>query len=106
MTALIVARFDVKNAEKMDAYPHPDLETPTDVQEIVRELVETPQEKALNEQVDRADVQFFKERNPGYPRGHGLVVVVPLTWGNLTAALLSRLHERALIAFGRRKAQL
>lgn len=110
-------------------YPHPELETPTDIQEIVRELVETfpepavlptdpfvrqdgwvtietPQEKALNEQVDRADVRFFKERNPGYPRGHGLVVVVPMTWGNLTAALFSRLYERALFAFGHHKPQL
>ena len=110
-------------------YPHPDIEMPTDGQEIARVLIEsfpdpavlptdpfvrdvgwvtieTPQEKHLNDQIDPPDVQFFKSRNPGYSRGHGLVVLVPMTFGNLTMALLLRLYERALFAFGRHKPQL
>ena len=110
-------------------YPHPDIETPADIQEISRQLIEsfpdpavlpddpfvrdvgwvtieTPQEKHLNVQVDPPDVQFFKFRNPGFSRGHGLVVLVPITLHNLAGALLSRLHERALIAFGFYKPQL
>lgn len=110
-------------------YPHPDIEMPTDIQEIARQLIEsfpdpavlpadpfvrdvgwvtieTPQEKYLNEQVDPLDVQFFKFRNPGFSRGHGLVVLIPLTLRNLTGALISRLYERTLIALGRHKPQL
>lgn len=110
-------------------YPHPDLETPTDMQTTARALadsfpdpavsdddplvrdvgwvtIETAQEKALNRTSEQRDIQFFRARNPGYPLGHGLVVVVPITVGNIAAALLSRLHERALIALGRRKAGL
>lgn len=110
-------------------FPHPAHETPARMQEIARELIdsfsdppvsesdpfvrdvqwvtiETPQEKALNRRGDRADVQFFKARNPGYTKGHGLVVVVPITVGNLIAALVSRLFELALIGLGRRKTGL
>ena len=110
-------------------YPHPDIEPPTDIQEVARQLIETfpdpavlpadpfvrnvgwvtietPQEKHLNEQVGPPDVQFFKSRNPGFSRGHGLVVLIPITWRNLTGALLSRFYERALITFGLHKPQL
>lgn len=110
-------------------YPHPDLETPTHIQETARQLIEsfpdpavqpadpfvrnvgwitieTPQEKYLNEQVDPPDIQFFKSRNPGFSRGHGLVVLIPITLRNLTRALLSRLYERALITFGWNNPQL
>ena len=40
--------------------------------------IETDAEKSLNRRGDRSDVRFFKARNPGYPQGHGLVVVVPV----------------------------
>ncbi len=110
-------------------FPHPAQQTPTDMQEIACELadgfpdppvaqsdplvrdvgwvtIETPQEKALNRRGDRADVQFFKARNPGYTEGHGLVVVVPITFGNLVTALVSRLLELARIALCRRQTGL
>lgn len=104
-------------------YPHPDIETPADIQEIARQLIESfpdpavlpedpfvrdvgwvtiesPQEKHLNERLDPPDVQFFKSRNPGFSQGHGLVVLIPITFLNLKGALLSRLYERALMASG------
>lgn len=110
-------------------YPHPDYETPQDMQEISRELIESysdpavdpddpfvrdvgwmtiesPQEKVLNEQLDMPDVKFFKARNPGYPKGHGLVVLMPITLRNLTVAFVRRLNEHTQITFGRRKAHL
>ena len=102
-------------------FPHPVHETPAGIREITRELIdgfpdppvsesdpfvrdvgwvtiETPQERELNRRGDRVDVQYFKARNPGYAKGHGLVVVVPITVSNLVAALLSRLRELALSA--------
>ncbi len=110
-------------------YPHPDRETSSEMQDIMRALIESfpdpaaseadpfvrdvgwvtieaPQERALNQRDDRRDIQFFKSRNPGYPLGHGLVVVVPMTAGNIAAALVSRLYEQALIALGLRRADL
>lgn len=102
-------------------FPHPVRKTPARIRDIASELInsfpdppvsasdpfvrdvgwvtiETPQERTLN---GRADVQFFKARNPGYTKGHGLVVVVPITAGNLITALVSRLSERVLSALGR-----
>lgn len=110
-------------------FPDPARETQNDMREVARELIdsfsdppvseadpfvrrvgwvtiESPREKALNRRGDRRDVEFFKARNPGYTEGNGLVVVVPITVGNVSAALLSRLHEVVLIAFGRRQAAL
>ena len=68
--------------------------------------IETNAEKSLNRRGDRSDVRFFKARNPGYPQGHGLVVVVPLTVANTTAALLALVAELGLHAFGRRLPEL
>ena len=110
-------------------YPHPDIETPADIREIARRLIESfpdpavrpedpfvrdvgwvtiesPQEKHLNEWLDPPDVQFFKSCNPGFSQGHGLVVLIPITLLNLTGALLSRLYERALVASGLHKPRL
>lgn len=110
-------------------FPHPLHETPARMLEITRELIdgfpdppvsasdpfvrdvgwvtiETPQEKQLTRCDDRVDVQYFKARNPGYVKGHGLVVVVPITFANLVTALLSRLRERAFSALGRRQTGL
>lgn len=39
------------------------------------------------------DVLFFKEVNPGYHAGHGLVVLVPVTFANVGTAILRRLRE-------------
>lgn len=110
-------------------FPHPVHETPARIQEIARALIdsfpdppvndsdplvrdvgwvtiETPQERALNRRGDRGDVQFFKARNPGYTKGDGLVVVVPITVGNLVTAFVSRLLELARIALRRRQTGL
>ena len=64
--------------------------------------IEAPHEKAPSRLDDQRFVQFFKERNPDYAKGHGLVVVVPITVGNIAVALLSRLHEFALMTLGGR----
>jgi hypothetical protein len=110
-------------------FPHPGYTTSQDLKDVAYKLIqsfpdppvtaddpfirdvgwvtiETPQEQALTAACDRRDLQFFRKRNPGYPKGHGLVVVVPITFANITVALLIRLHERALIALGRHKPEL
>lgn len=40
------------------------------------------------EQTEDLDVEYFRERNPGYRHGQGLVVLVPITVGNLARAML------------------
>ena len=110
-------------------FPHPLRETPAALQDIAQQLVESfrgpavtesdpfvrdvgwatiesPQEKALNRREDRLDVQYFNARNPGCSEGHGLAVIVPMTFGTLCAALLSRLGEVVLFALSRRKPEL
>jgi len=110
-------------------FPHPLRETPAGLGEIARELIdsfrapavggadpflrdvgwatiESAQETELNRQDDRPDVRFFKSRNPEYSRGHGLAVIVPITFGNLLAALASRVRERAFVALGLRHTEL
>lgn len=68
--------------------------------------IESPQERALSGRDDREDVRFFKARNPGYIRGEGLVVVVPMTFRNLALAGLARMRERLATAVTRRRAEL
>ena len=79
--------------------------TPDDplVREVGWITIETQGERKLNTRDDRPDVVFFKARNPGYIKGHGLVVVVPITFGNVLVALLRRLTEVLRIKTGRRK---
>ena len=97
-------------------YPHPDRETPEIIQEVARELInsfpappvsqadpfvrdvgwmtiEAPQENAPSQQGDNHYARFFKARNPGYTKGHGLVIIVPITVSNISAAFLSRLRS-------------
>ncbi|NNK77286.1 MAG: hypothetical protein HKP40_01105 [Litoreibacter sp.] len=108
-------------------FPSPDFEAPIEVQDQARALIdsfpdpavtgadpfirevgwvtiETEQERELNKRGNQRDVQFYLERNPGYLKGHGLVVFVPITVVNIAVALLSRLLERALIGLGLRQA--
>lgn len=40
------------------------------------------------QQTEDLDVAYFRERNPGYRGGHGLVVLVPMTLANLVRAML------------------
>lgn len=105
-------------------FPHPTRKARPGIEDVARELIEsfdeppvseadpfvrdvgwvtieTPREAALDRRAKQPDVQFFKTRNPGYTVGHGLVVVVPITVGNLARALLFRLYERIVIALGR-----
>lgn len=55
--------------------------------------VETPQERKLILESHRPDLRLFVARNPGYPSGHGLVVSAPISFGNIVAAIYSRLRE-------------
>ncbi|MEW9919191.1 hypothetical protein AB2B41_06230 [Marimonas sp. MJW-29] len=93
--------------ELADSFPDPAV-TPDDplIRDVGWVTIESRQEERLNRGQDRADVAFFKARNPGYTRGHGLVVVVPLTFRNVIAALFRRLKELAWLAIRRKKADL
>lgn len=90
-----------------DSFPDPPV-TPADpfIRRVGWITVESPQETALNRRGDRADVRFFKARNPGYAQGHGLVVVVPMSFRNIALAFLARLFERTLVALRRRHPEL
>ena len=110
-------------------YPTPDREMPDTVRDLALELsesfhfpavdssdplvrdagwttIETQQEAELSQQDNRPDVAFFLRRNPGYARGHGLVVLVPLSWPNLAAAVLRRLREVICQSITRRAPRL
>ena len=63
--------------------------------------IESPQEQELGRFENYADVAFFKERNPGYRKGHGLVTVVPMTFSNLARALAARISEVISTRLGR-----
>ena len=45
-------------------------------------------------------VLFFEQRNPGYRKGDGLVVMVPLTFGNVARGALAVIVERIGVALG------
>lgn len=45
---------------------------------------------------DHPDARFFRETNPGYCTGHGLVTVVPLNFTNLLCAAIRHLVLNAL----------
>lgn len=47
----------------------------------------TREEKLYWRSTNDPDVMFFRNRNPGYRDGHGLVVLVPITIPNLARAL-------------------
>ncbi|MDQ2091887.1 hypothetical protein [Marimonas arenosa] len=68
--------------------------------------IETPQETRLSRQNHRPDIAYFLERNPGFARGHGLVVLVPLSWSNLFAAIGRRLREVIGLKLTRRPERL
>lgn len=48
----------------------------------------TREEKPYWQATNDPDVIFFRNRNPNYPLGHGLVVLVPITIWNVARALL------------------
>lgn len=61
----------------------------------------TRQERAFWKSTNIPDVVFFRSRNPGYHKGHGLVVLVPLTFTNLLQSAIRFLASHAL-TFGNR----
>lgn len=52
-------------------------------------------ERAYWRRSDDPDVVFFRERNPGYAQGHGLVVLVPITFRNLVLSMLGYARGRS-----------
>jgi hypothetical protein len=93
--------------ELADSFPDPAVD-PGDplVRDVGWVTIETRTEKELNLRGDRPDVAFFKTRNPGYTKGHGLVVVVPITFRNVMTALFRRFMELVVVKIGRRKPDL
>lgn len=115
-TLVHASSYDLACQNFPQVYPHPDHETPEVIQEVARELInsfpappvaqadpfvrdvgwmtiEAPQENPPSQYGDNHYVRFFKARNPGYSKGHGLVVIVPITVSNISAAFLSRLRS-------------
>ncbi|MEW9921962.1 hypothetical protein AB2B41_20340 [Marimonas sp. MJW-29] len=113
-TLVHASSYDLACQNFPQVYPHPDRETPEVIQEVARELInsfpappvseadpfvrdvgwmtiEVRQQNAPSQRVDNHYVRFFKARNPGYAKGHGLVVIVPITVRNISAGFLSRL---------------
>lgn len=88
--------------ELADSFPDPAVD---EADPLVRDVgwitIETPQEKAPDLRGDLPDVRYFKQRNPGYTQGHGLVVLVPITFVNVVAAIMRRLSELARLLLGR-----
>lgn len=100
---------DMQDLARALADSFPDL--PVDASDpLIRDVgwstIETAQERALAQRSDQADVTFFRSRNPGYAAGHGLVVVVPITFLNILAALLTRFYDAASMAVSGRQPEL
>jgi len=53
----------------------------------------TREEKPYWQSTNDPDVMFFRNRNPDYRLGHGLVVLVPITIPNLARALLMYVYK-------------
>lgn len=53
----------------------------------------TREEKQYWRSTNDPDVMFFRNRNPDYRLGHGLVVLVPITIASVTRALLAYLYH-------------
>ncbi len=95
-----------------DVYPHREHAVPGPAQRMMQDLADsfgvppvdaadpllrlvgwrTRRAKPYWEQTDDPDVAYFRERNPGYRHGHGLVVLVPITLRNLVHAVVSYVH--------------
>lgn len=55
--------------------------------------IETLEHPAFISDEGRADIRYFETVNPGYTRGHGLVVLLPVTLGNVSRAILKRVTQ-------------
>ncbi|MGI9333652.1 MAG: hypothetical protein ACR2RL_10905 [Gammaproteobacteria bacterium] len=94
-------------------YPKRDCETPEKMYRVMQEMVDsfgipavdpsdplirrvgwtTRQAKQFWVQTQDPDVVFFRKRNPGYCRGHGLVIIVPITIKNLLGSFAVYAYE-------------
>ena len=114
-TLVHASSYDLACQNFPEVYPHPDRETPQIIQEVARELInsfpappvseadpfvrdvgwmtiEAPHANTVGQSRDNQYVRFVKARNPGYAKGHGLVVIIPITVSSISAAFLSRLR--------------
>jgi hypothetical protein len=91
-----------------EIYPRYDRETPQAVSRLMQDMADmflveavdtkdplvrrvgwiTREERVFWQQTNAPEVAFFRSRNPGYHEGHGLVVLVPLTFTNLILSLI------------------
>lgn len=87
-------KIEALTLELAASFPDPPVD-PADplVRRVGWITIEESPDQALSAQENPPDVQYFKARNPGYPEGHGLVVLVPVTFSNVTRAILRRIAE-------------
>lgn len=81
----------------------PDNPLVRDVGWVTKKTLEHP---ALVSAQGLDDVEHFRNLNPGYARGHGLVVLVPVTIRNVGQAILTRIWETFVGWLRRRPAPL
>jgi len=76
--------------ELADAFAEPRL-SPDDpaIRQVGWSTRDSAEETAFWLASDTPDVQLFLRLNPGYRQGHGLVILVPLTLGNLLLTLVA-----------------
>lgn len=74
-----------------------------DVGWITTETLEHP---AFGSKRAVEDTRFFEASNPGYKVGHGLVVLVPVTFNNVGTAVLRRIREMVVGRFAWNRAPL
>jgi hypothetical protein len=65
--------------------------------------IETPAEREMTQGRRERDVRYFLARNPGFVRGEGLVVLIPISFGCILGALGRRLTELVLLHLGLKK---
>ncbi len=65
------------------------------VREAHWQTIDSPADRAHWERCERPGVQFFLGQNPGYPEGHALLTLVPLTLGVVTRALARYMLARS-----------
>jgi hypothetical protein len=93
--------------ELINSFPEPPVTASNPlIREACWRTIETEQERQLNLESHRPDVRLFVELNPGYPMGHGLVIIAPISFRNIVAALLRRFREVLLAGLGMRVPRL
>lgn len=87
-----------------DSFPDPPAD-PADplVRKVGWITIETPVEQEMTERRREADVRYFLARNPGFVRGEGLVVLIPIGFGCIFGAMGRWLGELVLLRLGLKK---